>query len=366
MDDRLHPPFASSYLGSSPTGEERQSEPGRGLRDPGTRQRLARFLAEAGGARSVQITDLRLLPGGAVQENWLVAAAIDGAEQRLVLRTNAATGLSMSRDRAAEFAVQRLVHQAGVTVPEPLFLCRDPAVIGKPFFLMRWMPGAADGHRIVAGELGGKRDTLAARLASELARIHSVNPSPDAIALLGPPPVDGAQIRLRALARFIETHAEPHPVAEWGLRWLHQHAPPPVAPMLCHGDFRTGNYLADEHGFTALLDWDFAGWSDPDEDIGWFCLGYWRFGAYHAEAGGIVPRGTFYRDYEAASGRPVDPARARYWEVMAALRWLVIALEQRDRFLLGGERSLQLLLNSRRPAECELEILRLTQAAGVG
>ena len=67
--------------------------------------------------------------------------------------------------------------------------------------------------------------------------------------------------------------------------------------------------------------------------------------------------------YEAASGRMLDLARVRYWEVMAALRWLVIALEQRDRFLRGGERSLQLLLNGRRPAECELEILRLTEAA---
>src|SRR6185437_1835790 len=114
-------------------------------------------------------------------------------------------------------------------------------------------------------------------------------------------------------------HDEPHPVAEWGIRWLMRHAPPPAQPVLCHGDFRTGNYLADEHGFTALLDWDFAGWSDPDEDIAWFCLGYWRFGAYAREAGGLVPRAAFHRAYEAASGRAIDPGRVRYWEVIAAL-----------------------------------------------
>ena len=354
MDDRFPPrsPPASRGEGASAR-----------LHDAEAHHRLARFLADAAGARSAKLTELRRLPGGAVQENWLVAAVLDGAAHKLVLRTDAATTLSMSRDRAAEFAIQRLAHGAGVTVPEPLFLCRDPAVIGKPFFLMRWMPGAADGQRVVAGELGGPRDVLAERLARELARIHAVRPSPAAVAHLGTPPADAAQARLRPLARFIETHAEPHPVAEWGVRWLLNHVPPPVAPVLCHGDFRTGNYLADERGFTALLDWDFACWSDPDEDIGWFCLGYWRFGAYHREAGGIVPRATFHRAYEAASGRPIDPARARYWEVMAALRWLVIALEQRDRFLLGGERSLQLLLNGRRPAECELEILQLTESA---
>jgi aminoglycoside phosphotransferase (APT) family kinase protein len=329
-----------------------------------TRERLAHFLCGAAEARAVDIVELRRLSGGAVQENWLLVAAIEGGalagRQKLVLRTDAATSLSMSRDRATEFAVQRLVHTGGVSAPEPLFLCRDTTVIGTPFFVMRWMPGAADGQRIVAGELGGERTVLAERLAHELATLHRLRPARDAVAGLGAPPADPAAARLGPLARFIETHGEPHPAAEWGVRWLLRHAPPPAAPVLCHGDFRTGNYLADERGFTALLDWEFAGWSDPDEDIGWFCLGYWRFGAYGREAGGLVPRAAFHRAYEAASGRAIDPARARYWEVMAALRWLVIALEQRDRFLRGGERSLQLLLNGRRPAECELEILILT------
>lgn len=338
-----------------------------GLGDAQTRERLAQFLCRAAGARSVDIVELRQLAGGAVQENWLLLAAIEGGafagRQKLVLRTDAATSLSMSRDRATEFAVQRLVHDGGVTVPEPLFLCRDAAVTGKPFFIMRWMPGASDGGRVVAGELGGARAVLAERLAQELAKLHKLRPTRDAVAALGQPPRDAAAARLGPLARFLEVHDEPHPVAEWGVRWLMRHAPPPAEPVLCHGDFRTGNYLADEHGFAALLDWDFAGWSDPDEDIGWFCLGYWRFGHYAREAGGLVPRAAFHRAYAVASGRVIDPARARYWEVMAALRWLVIALEQRDRFLRGGERSLQLLLNGRRPAECELEILKLTEQA---
>ena len=332
-----------------------------------THERLEQFLCGAAGACAVDIVELRRLSGGAVQENWLLVAAIDGGafagRQKLVLRTDADTSLSMSCDRATEFAVQRLVHAGSVTVPEPLFLCRDAAVIGKPFFVMRWMPGAADGERIVAGAIGGAREVLAARLARELATLHKLRPEHDAGAGLGEPPADPAAARLRPLARFVEAHDEPHPVAEWGVRWLLRHVPSPVAPVLCHGDFRTGNYLVDERGFTALLDWDFAGWSDPDEDIGWFCLGYWRFGAYHREAGGLVTRADFHRAYEAASGRAIDPARARWWEVMAALRWLVIALEQRDRFLRGGERSLQLLLNGRRPAECELEILLLTGQA---
>lgn len=328
---------------------------------------LTRFLADATGARAAAIEKMRRLPDGAVQENWLVVAKLQGGRlagrQRLVLRTDAATSLGMGLGRAEEFAVLRAVHDAGVTVPEPLLLCANARVIGKPFFLMRWMPGEAAGRRIVAAAGGGPGDRLIRRLARELAAVHSIRPPRGDLAVLGPPPADAARARLAEYARLLATDPEPHPVAEWGIRWLIRHAPAPVAPALCHGDFRTGNFLADRRGLTALLDWEFAGWSDPDEDLGWFCLGYWRFGAYGLEAGGIARRDALYRCYAAAAGRAVDPPRVRWWEVMAALRWLVVALRQRDRCLLGGERSLGLALTGRRPAECELEILKLTEAA---
>jgi aminoglycoside phosphotransferase (APT) family kinase protein len=327
---------------------------------------LARFLAEATGARSVAIEDIRLLPNGAVEENWLVAAAFDGGElsgrQRLVLRTDGATRLGIGLGRAEEFAVQRAVHRAGIAVAEPLLLCGSDAVIGKPFFLMRWLPGEARGARIVAGEFGGERNRLAARLAAELARLHAIRPPQAALSCIGAPPTDPARGRLDEQERLLAQDADPHPVATWGIRWLRRHLPRPASPVLCHGDFRTGNFLADAQGLVAILDWEFALWSDPDEDLGWFCLGCWRFGAYGREAGGIARRDVFYRDYAHASGRRVDPERVLWWEVMAALRWLVIALRQRDRCLIGGERSLDLALSGRRPAECELEIMKLTDA----
>jgi len=328
------------------------------------RAALVRFLAAATGARSVAIEELLLLPNGAVEENWLVAAAFEGGTlggvQKLVLRTNAATALGFGLGRAEEFAVQCAVHSAGVSVPEPLLLCASDAIIGRPFFLMRWLPGEARGACIVAGEFGGAHDRLIARLASELARLHAIRPPDAALSCLGAPPGDPARRRLDEQERLLAEDPDPHPVAAWGIRWLRRHLPLPAAPVLCHGDFRSGNFLADAEGLVAILDWEFASWSDPDEDLGWFCLGCWRFGAYAQEAGGLAQREIFYRAYARASGRRVDPARVRWWEVMAALRWLVIALRQRDRCLVGGEPSLDLALTGRRPAECELEILKLT------
>jgi aminoglycoside phosphotransferase (APT) family kinase protein len=266
----------------------------------------------------------------------------------------------MGLSRAREFALQRALHRAGLRVAEPLFMCCDADVHGAPFYLMRLMPGEANGARIVAS---GANEALAVDLADALARLHALDWG-ERLHILGSPPADAGAARLDEIARLLAADDEPHPVAAWALDWLRGNKPAPAAPVLCHGDFRTGNYLVANRRLGAILDWDFAGWSDPDEDLAWFCSACWRFGAFDREAGGIAGREAFIRAYEARAGRRIDPARLRWWEVMAALRWLAIALKQRDRYLKQGERSLDLALTGRRPAECELEILLLTGGAG--
>jgi hypothetical protein len=51
--------------------------------------------------------------------------------------------------------------------------------------------------------------------------------------------------------------------------------------------------------------------------------------------------------------------------VLASIRWAVIALQQSDRYMIGGERNLDLALTGRRATECELEILMLLDPGGV-
>ncbi|HLJ62701.1 MAG TPA: phosphotransferase family protein [Stellaceae bacterium] len=299
---------------------------------PIRKESLARFLPEEWGG----IREMRRLRGGAIQENWCLTFE-DG--QRLVLRCDPAVSLGMGIGKQEEFAMLRLAAAAGVTVPEPLFF---GAIEEKPFFLMRFVPGG----RILEP---GFRPRLAEALAGELARLHRLEGEG----------FDVARARLQGLDRYLDADPEPRPVAEWGRNWLRRHVPAPLPVVLAHGDFRTGNYLVEEERLTAVLDWEFAGWGDPDEDLAWFCFRCWRLGADTLAAGGIAPRAFFWNAYEAASGRRLDPERLHYWEVMAALRYLVIARLERDRFLAGGERSLQLALIGRRIAECEHELLRL-------
>ncbi|MDX1515175.1 MAG: phosphotransferase, partial [Gammaproteobacteria bacterium] len=108
---------------------------------------------------------------------------------------------------------------------------------------------------------------------------------------------------------------------------------------------------------TGILDWEFAAWSDFHEDIGWFCARCWRFGRYDREAGGMGSREAFYRGYERASGAEIDREAVYYWEVMAAVRWAVIALQQAERHLSGEEDSLELALTGRMVPEMEIDML---------
>ncbi len=327
---------------------------------------LARFLTEASGAERVEIGGLDLLTGGAIRENWGLDAEFVGGRlagaRRLVLRTNAATGIPSSLDRIEEFAVVKAMFDAGVTVPEPLWACADPGIVGKPFFLMRRVPGTAQGRLITSDPgLEPALPQIAARLGQEIARLQTIRPPRTDLAFLVA--ID-AVAHIASFRAYLDRHPQPRPVLEWAIRWLETHVPEPLPPVLCHRDFRTGNYMLDGLELTGILDWEFAGWGDPDEDIGWFCCKGWRFARLDREAGGIAERAPFYQGYESAAGRRLDPERIFFWEVLANVRWAIIALQQSDRHLIGGARDLSTAIIGRRASECDLELLMLLDPGG--
>ncbi|MDD2058386.1 phosphotransferase family protein [Pseudomonas putida] len=330
-------------------------------------QRLAEYLATTSHASSAQLTTVRLLSGGAIQENWLVDAEFsDGPHagiQALVVRSDAASGVASSHGRAQEFALVKAAYDAGVTVPEPLSLCTDVRVLGRPFFVMRRIQGTASAHLICrpGSPWGGDRGELAERLGREMARIHSIRlPHPELEFL---PSYDQAPslYLIEKYRAFLDSHHTAYPALEWGLRWLERHAPQRDLVVLCHRDLRTGNYMVDENGLTGIIDWEFAGWSDPLEDIGWFCAKCWRFGQDALEAGGIGEREAFYRGYEVESGRTIPREHVRYWEVMAHLHWAIVSIQQAERHQTGEENSLLLALTGHITPQLEWEILNMTE-----
>ena len=329
--------------------------------DPARHEALAAWIGARLGAPSLRVTDMRPLTGGAIQENWLVTCRSGAAEERrFVLRRNAPAVIASSRTRAQEFALVRAAHAAGVLVPEPVGLCEDSSILGDAFSLVAAVEGVGLGPRIVKDpSLGGDRAALARRLGRELAAIHAIHAPQPELDFLDAPPASPALATVALQRQALDQLEVARPALEWGLRWAELHAPACPAPVLVHGDFRTGNYMVDQHGLTAILDWEFAGWGDPMADLGWFCAACWRFGRPDLEAGGIASREDFYAGYQAAGG-VIDDAAVRYWEIVAHLRWAVIALQQGERHLAGRQHSLELALTARIVPELELAVLRAT------
>ena len=327
------------------------------------RQRLADFICEACGADRVSIALLERMGGGAVQQNWALDCEVTGGSfagaRAWVLRMDAPASVAESLTRGEEFRVLQAMQNACVLAPRPLWLCEDPSIMGGRFFIMERLPGIAAGHKVARDPgLVPDRARLARELADNLARIHGVKPGQPGLDFLATMLARDDIAHYRA---YLGTLDESHPVLEWGLRWCERNAPSREETTFIHRDYRTGNYLVHDGAVAGVLDWEFAAWGDPLEDIGWLFAKCWRFGQHQYVVGGVADPEDFLREYEARSGRTVDAAAVRYWQVMAHIRWAVIALQQRERHRSGIEPSLELALTGHILSDLELEILTLTE-----
>ena len=342
-----------------------------GLADEARRHALAGWLAGELGAAAVSIREAQLLAGGAVQQNWRLDVAVDGGARAgshtWVLRTDAAARLAVSLDRVAELRTIAAAHAAGVKVAEPIAVSDDAGIVGAPFAVQAFVSGTAQGRRIVRDpDLATFGDALADELGRQLARIHAIRPAGGVLPFLPVPIGNPARRVVAELRAALDAASAPRPALEYVLGWLDANAPEPPALTLVHGDFRTGNYMVDGGRLTAVLDWEFAHWGDPREDIGWFIARCWRFGNDDKVAGGIARFASLLAGYNAVADRRIAAGECQYFEVLAAARWAAIALLQGDRFVKGGERSLELALTGLMPPEMELDALDVIQRIGEG
>lgn len=309
------------------------------------------------GAELLNVTPLY---GGACQENFKIELKHEGKDLKLAMRSDAARSLPGSLKRRDEFAVIEAAVKAGVRTPAARWLSPGLLRDGADAYFLDWAPGEAIGRRIVREkELETARARLPAELAQSLARLHTVKPSDAASLPLGKPPERPSLWALKQLREMLDSLPVPFPAVELALRWLEERAPAKEDVVLVHGDFRTGNFLVTSNGLAAILDWEFAHWGSPYEDLSWISVRDWRFGRLDKPIGGFAKRDHFYTAYQAAGRPKVDEAQVLWWEIMGNLRWAVGSAFQGERYLSGEERNLELIAIARRAVEMEWEALRL-------
>ncbi|MBK7861670.1 MAG: phosphotransferase family protein [Archangiaceae bacterium] len=321
-------------------------------------EKIRRALREHG-AELVNVTPLY---GGACQENFKVELKHEGKELKLALRSDATRSLPGSIKRRDEFAVIDAAVKAGVRTPGARWLSTGLLREGADAYFLEWAPGEAIGRRVVREkELETARSRLPAELAQSLARLHGLEPSDAPSLPLGKPPERPSLAALTSLRAMLDQLPVPFPAVELCARWLEERAPPKEEVVLVHGDFRTGNFLVTPNGLAAILDWEFARWGSPYEDLAWLSVRDWRFGRLDRPIGGFARRDHFYTAYHAAGRPTVDESQVLWWEVMGNLRWAVGSAYQGERYLSGEARDLELIAIARRAVEMEWEALRLVR-----
>ena len=323
--------------------------------------KLRGVLSTALGADTT-VDNLRALTGGASRTTWAFDA-ITGEDRRpLILRTGPPDDIHASMELEAR--AQAAAAAAGAPVPHILVADDSPAALGNPFLICNEIKGETIVRRIQrqldAGDGHPGRARLLRQCAQALAAIHraSIDWAGDP-ALAREDPLAEWRARLDDMGDTTATF-------EWAFRWLAAHRPPPSPPVLVHGDFRMGNLIVDGSDLAAVLDWELVHVGEPYEDLAWFCVRAWRFGAPASQgAGGLGSIDDFLRNYEEASGTPVDREAFHWWLVLATLRWGVICRYQAERHLSGQTRSVELATIGRRVCENEWDLLDLLDASHV-
>jgi aminoglycoside phosphotransferase (APT) family kinase protein len=301
----------------------------------------------------VTVENLRALTGGASRTTWAFDAITDG-RRSLILRTGPPDDIHAGME--LEAAVQQRAAAAGAPVPHILTADNSPAALGNPYLICDAIAGETIVRKIYRGLDDSRRARLSQQCAQALAAIHRADA--DGLGLAESDQLTEWRDRLDEMGDTTATF-------EWAFRWLERHRPPPSKQVLVHGDFRMGNLIVDDSELAAVLDWELVHTGDVYEDLAWFCIRAWRFGApEHLGAGGLGSVESFLAAYEAAAGAALDRDVFRWWLTVATLRWGVICRFQAERHLSGQTPSVELAAIGRRVAETEWDILDLLEGGG--
>jgi aminoglycoside phosphotransferase (APT) family kinase protein len=297
------------------------------------------------------VENITRLSGGANMES----SSFDYARAGYVLRRAPSAEFMAGRDYGhdVEAAVVRAAFAVGVKAPEVVADLLPEGGIGTGY-VMRRVEAEVNPAKI----LRAPQPSLLNDLAREAARIHAIP-----LDCIPPLPHPAAEELLSEMKARFAIYGGDRPVFALAFRWLEDHLPVPVEPVLLHGDFRMGNIMVDADGLAAVLDWELAHLGDRHRDLAFGCINSWRFGHIDRPAFGVGQLNVLWEVYERESGVAVDPLRFRWWLVYSTLWWGLCCLQMAEIWRSGADASLERAVIGRRASETEVDLLMLLEEA---
>ncbi|HET7523398.1 MAG TPA: phosphotransferase family protein [Acidimicrobiales bacterium] len=296
---------------------------------------LASWLTSEGLAPASQSVEIRFISGGSQNEIF----EIRSGDLHCALRKPPANAPA-PRDEGIirEWRIIDALRGSDVPHTPAVAVCRDPVVLGRPFYLMGYVDGWSPMNSPILPEPFGSDPSAKADLAYQLVegvvRMGAVDWQARGLRDLGRP--EGYHDRqVERWTRFLERiKGRDLPGLEEATDWLRSHRPLDFVPGLMHGDYQFANVMF-HHGapgrLAAIVDWEMGTIGDPKLDLAWALQGWPedttaqsnRMG--YMDITGMPGRTALLDYYTDRSGRQIDDFD--YYVVLA--RWkLAIVLEQ--------------------------------------
>lgn len=268
--------------------------------------------------------------GGQSRENWPFDLYWEEGGQshrrRLFLRRDP-VGSVLETDRRVEYEVLRRLHDLPVRAPEVVWLDADGSELGRPALVMTRYDGFNDHFILQGGTSRLDEDTrlgIASQMVDLMMEVHALDWRDGGLDEVLAVPSDPATAAIDEWAAVIESQSlEPQPVLALIEQWLRRNRPAPGEVAVVHGDLKPGNVLLEDDRVQVLLDWETVHLGDPTEDVGWVTNPLRRI---EHQIPGRWEEDDLVTAYEARTGRTVDRAALRFWQVLANFKLAAIAM----------------------------------------
>ena len=332
--------------------EPTDSPPAKAVRDPESyQQALDAWMKRSRPDAAVHDVDMPRATGFS-NETVFFSATAGGETTRYVARIEPEGGaLFPVQTPACRISVElqhRIMGCVAATgaapIPPTLPFEGDLSVLGRPFFVMEFVPGEipADVPRysqagfLVDDANPEQRERMVNSGIETMAALARLDWKQTGLDWLDPSgtgaPTFSDQLRIyrERIERDLEDRE--HPVLLRSLGFLEAKAPDlPVG--LSWGDSRLGNMIWQDYRCAAVVDWEAASLAPPQADIGWWVM-FDRMSFDDMDAPrlpGFPTRETMIAAWEKASG--LAAGDIDYWEIFATMRFCAIMIGLGDRLV---------------------------------
>lgn len=294
----------------------------------------AEYLGEKWGT-PVTVCNVEKIFGGASRETYKLTLEVVGETRGVILRRDPPSSL-IDTERHLEYGAYDRIYPTDIPVPEPLFLENNTDFLEQPFSIMAAVENPMSDVALLSEEqkkiVGEQKYNLLGRLAAKdpfALKFDEIMTVPDAVST--------AAVQLTYWQGVInDDEIHPQPIAQAAIRWLAANLPPPAQKIsIVHGDYRTGNFLFNEHAeITAILDWEMCHLGDPLEDLAWSLDPLWS-GEDLELAGKLIPHGQAIQTWCEASGLSCDEEAFKWWRIFASVKAVAIWISSSENFEKG-------------------------------